>query len=313
MQKASLESESGWIRPTGEFTVQQKFAYVFWESIYPFFLKRTVITTRKTPIKLKVKTTRRYNTVLEITFTSQMFRFACCEDDNLTKLAVLRDLVDFRIEAASAKYGGATVLYALDELVSGPSTTNQLATVRRKGEEAQILHPDDFELSTNSQGLLARKRSKPPSITSLRVTIQRALDIGAKVEPTFVYKGDSVSLDAQANKVSRTVLKLHVNKLSLDQANLVTLEGECRSEVDYGVAFKSWRLLPTHSMELNPEGCQDLGMRGILNALFLSLAEAQPFGRVTIAENVAWTPRAATQSQISVYDSLCEECISLFF
>jgi hypothetical protein len=63
-------------------------------------------------------------------------------------------------------------------------------------------------------------------------------------------------------------------------------------------------------MELNPQGCSDIGMRRILDSLFLSLADAQPFGRTNIAENYAWDPRAATQSQISLYDTLREECVS---
>jgi hypothetical protein len=203
MQKATWESEVGWIRPTGEFTDHQKFSYVFWESMYPYFPKRTVVATKRNPIKLNVVTSRPYNTVLEITFTPQMFCFASGIDDNTTRLAVLRDLSDFRIEATTVTSDATTVLYALDELVSGPSATNQSATVRRRGEESQILHPDDYELSTNSQGLLARKRAKPPSISSLRITVQKTLDIGVKAEPSFVYKGDSVSLDAPANKRAR--------------------------------------------------------------------------------------------------------------
>jgi hypothetical protein len=52
MQKADWESEAGWVLPSGDFTNQQTFAFHFWKLIHSYFPKRTVITTKKIPIKL---------------------------------------------------------------------------------------------------------------------------------------------------------------------------------------------------------------------------------------------------------------------
>ena len=149
-------------------------------------------------------------------------------------------------------------------------------------------------MSKIASGLVARRRTKAPSIKNLQTTVSKAVGIAVKKAPKLIYLGDAVSREGEANKSKKQVLKLHLESLSLQQANLVTVEGKGRSEADYAAIFKSWKLLPLHTLELNPEGAEGHNMRGVLDSLVLSLADAQPFGRTTSASSSAFASHIAT-------------------
>jgi hypothetical protein len=286
-----------------------KFSLSHWEMLHHFVPPRIVVTSQKDPINVLVHISRDGGSDMDL--TSQMFTFLRMPDPAKSRVAILRDIRDFRVKEYAPQDDMRLLYFTWAEvLVRTGESADGSAKVKVIGQDEEVLSPQDYEITEVGSGLRVLKRTSPLQIKNLRTALQAAIGIADKSEPKFLYEGDAVITPLSlANKSQRKVIQLHLEKLSLAEANLVTNEGKGRSPADFESLFKTWNLLPAGTLELNPKGVKDLSMKAVLDSLFLPLSLAQPFGRQD-SKFDAFRFRVATQAQMTEYNALREECIS---
>ena len=303
--------DAEWVQPRQELTGTDKFSLSHWTMLHQHVPPRIVATTQKDPISALVHITRDGGSDVQMNLTSQMFTFLRMPDPAKSRVAILRDIRDFRVKEYAPVEDKRLLYFTWNEvLVRTGESADGSAKVKVKDQEEIVLSPEDYEVTEVGSGLRVLKRTSPPLIKNLRTALKSAVGIAKSTEPKLLYEGDAniVSLSL-ANKSQKKVTQLHLEQLSLAEANLVTNKGKGRSAADFESLFKTWNLLPSGTLELNPTGAKDLSMKAVLDSLYLPLALAEPFSRQD-SKFEAFRFRVVTQAQMSEYNALCEECIS---